>query len=218
MQTDYPILGVPVENVPMGAPKLKPLITVDDYLAMERAAVERHVYLDGEIFAMAGESDAHGIISFNVAISLGVQLKGTPCQGRTKDAKVRSGPIPETGRSKKGMFSYPDILVFCGEPEFHDAHTDVILNPKVIVEILSESTEAFDRGEKFQRLQKHNPTLTDYILISQDKPQVEHFRRQRKGSWSYDTHAGLDASVVIVSIGCTLKLADVYDRVVFVEG
>jgi Uma2 family endonuclease len=218
MQTEYPILGERVENVPMGAPKLKPRLTVDEYLAMERAAFERHIYFDGEIFAMAGESDAHGIISVNVIVSLGTQLKGTPCQARTKDTKVRSGPIPESGRSKKGMFSYPDILVICGEPEFHDAYTDVILNPKVIVEILSESTEAFDRGEKFQRLQKHNPTLTDYILISQDKPQIEHFRRQRKGSWSYDSHAGLEANVVITSIDCTLKLADVYDRVVFAEG
>jgi Uma2 family endonuclease len=216
MQTDFPILGV--ENVPMGAPKLKPRFTVDEYLAQERAAFERHIYLDGEIFAMAGESLAHGIISVNVVTSLGNQLKGTPCQPLTKDTKVRSGPIPESGRSKKGLFSYPDVLVVCGEIEFHDAHTDIILNPKVIIEILSESTESFDRGEKFKRLRKHNPTLIDYILIEQDEPLIEHFRRQRKGDWSYDSHEGLEASIEIVSIGCTLKLADVYDRVVFPEG
>jgi Uma2 family endonuclease len=218
MQTGFPILGEPVENVPMGAPKLKPRFTVDEYLAQERAALERHIYLDSEIFAMAGESNAHAIISANVIAELVMQLKGKPCQARTKDTKVRSGPIPETGRSRKGLFSYPDALVICGEPEFHDAHTDIILNPKVIIEILSESTEAFDRGEKFQRLQKHNPTLTDYILISQDKPQIEHFRRQRKSGWSYDSCEGLEASLEIASIGCTLKLADVYDRVVFAEG
>jgi Uma2 family endonuclease len=144
-----------------------------------------------------------------------LQLKGKPCQARTKDTKVRSGPIPLSGHSRKGLFSYPDVLVICGEPEFHDAHRDVILNPKVIVEMLSESTEAFDRGEKFKRLQKHNSTLTDYILIAQDKPQIEHFRRPRKGKWPHDVHTGLDAEVVIVSIGCSLKLADVYDRVKF---
>ncbi len=217
MLTEFPILGVPVENVPMRA-RNEARFTVDEYLAMERAVLERHIYLDGEIFAMAGESDAHGIISVNVVALLVIQLKGKPCQARTHNAKVRSGPIPETGRSRKGLFSYPDVLVVCGEVEYHDAHTDVILNPKAIFEILSESTEAFDRGEKFKRLQKYNPTFTDYILISQDTPQIVHFRRQRKGNWPSDSYAGLDASVEIASIGCTLKLADVYDRVVFAEG
>jgi Uma2 family endonuclease len=215
MQTEFPTLEATVENGPMGAPKLQPRYTVDEYLALERAADERHVYLDGEIVAMAGESNNHGIISFNVVTALGSQLKGTRCQGRTKDTKVRSGPIPETGRGKKGLFSYPDILVICGEVEFHDAHKDVILNPKVIIEILSESTEAFDRGEKFKRLQKWNPTLTDYVLISQDEPHIEHFAKPRKGAWAYQLFAGLDAEIKIKSIGCTLNLADVYDRVVF---
>src|SRR6185369_9122332 len=122
-----------------------------------------------------GESDAHGDISVNVVASLVPQLKNSPCRARTKETKVRSGPIPETGRSRKGLFSYPDILVICGEIEHHDSHRDVILNPKVIIEVLSDSTEAFDRGAKFERYQKYNPTLTDYVLISQDKPQIEQF-------------------------------------------
>ena len=169
MQTEFPTLGVSVKDVPTGAPKLKPRYTVDEYLAKERAAFERHTYLDGEIIAMAGESDRHGIISVNIIVALGNQLKGKPCQVRTKDTKVRSGPIPESGRGQKGLFSYPDILIVCGEREFHDAHQDIILNPKAIIEILSESTEAFDRGEKFQRLQQHNPSLTDYVLVAQDQ-------------------------------------------------
>lgn len=197
------------------APKLEKRYTVDEYLAMERAAEERHIYLDGEIFAMAGESDWHGLITVNVIYSLEGQLRKGPCQLRTKDTKVRSGPVPESGRGTKGMFSYPDILVVCGEREFHDSHKDIVLNPKVIVEVLSKSTEAFDRGEKFTRLQQYNPTLTDYILISQDKPQVEHFQRKSEGGWGYDIHAGLDAVASIDSIKCTLKLADVYDRVTF---
>ena len=199
----------------MGAPKLQPRYTVDEYLAMERAAEERHIYLDGEIIAMAGESLSHGRISVNVVASLVAQLKGKPCEVLTKDTKVRSGPIPMPGRSRKGLFSYPDILVVCGEIEFHDSHRDVILNPKVIIEGLSESTEAFDRGGKFKKLQNHNPTLTDYVLISQDKPQIEHFRRKSDGEWSYRLHSGLKASVAIASIRCTLKLTDVYDRVKF---
>lgn len=199
----------------MGLPKTQPMYTIDDYLTLERRSEERHEYLDGQIFAMAGESGEHGIISVNLVIALGSQLKGTPCQARTKDTKIRSGPAPVARRNTSGLFSYPDLVVVCGEPEYHDAHTDVLLNPKVIMEVLSESTEAFDRGEKFTRYQLWNPTFTEYLLVSQDQPQIEHFSRQADGSWSYQRHAGLETSIHIPSIHCTLKLADVYDRITF---
>jgi Uma2 family endonuclease len=189
--------------------------TVEQYLTFERAADERHVYLDGEVFAMAGESDPHGIITVNVVITLGSQLMGNPCGLRSKDTKVRSGLGPLSGHSVKGMFSYPDITVICGEPEYHDVKKDVVLNPKAIIEVLSPSTEAFDRGETFTRYRAWNPTLTDYLLVSQDKPQVEHFAKQANRSWSYRDYTGLDASVPIASIGCTLRLVIVYDRIVF---
>lgn len=198
-------------------PLSKPLATVDEYLALERAAFERNIYVDGEIFAMAGESPVHADVSSNLLILVGTQLKGTPCRARTKDTKVRSGFAPMSGHGTKGLFSYPDIVVICGEPEYHDAHKDIILNPKAILEVLSPSTEAFDRGEKFTRLQTCNPTLTDYVLVSQDRAQIEHYQRQPDGEWSYRLRMGLDATVAIASIGCTLKLADVYDRVVFRE-
>ena len=120
-----------------------------------------------------------------------------------------------SGHSTRGVFSYPDIVVICGEQEFHDAYTDVVLNPTTIFEVLSPATEAFDRGEKFKRYQIHNPTLREYVLVSQDKPEVEIFTRQADGSWSYHRHAGLDATVALPAIQCTLKLTDVYDRVVF---
>jgi Uma2 family endonuclease len=199
----------------MGLPQPKSLFTVDEYLAFERKADERHYYLDGEIFAMAGENDAHGIITVNVVVTLGSQLKGSPCQARTKDTKVRSGPIPESGRLSRGLFTYPDILVVCGEPEYHDAFTDVILNPAAILEVLSPSTEAFDRGEKFNRLQTWNPTLRDFLLVSQDQARIEHYSRQADGSWSYQRHVGLETEFAISSIRCTLKVADVYDRIKF---
>jgi Uma2 family endonuclease len=197
--------------------KSKSAYTIDQYLAIERASKERHYYLDGKIYHMAGESPAHGEISVNLVVMLGNQVRGTPCRVRTKDTKVCSGPILSAGETTRGLFSYPDVAVICGEPEYHDALRDVVLNPKVIVEVLSESTEAFDRGEKFTRFQTWNPTLTDYVLITQDHPQIEHFTRQADGSWSYRLTTGLDARVVIPSISCTLNLADVYERVVFAE-
>jgi Uma2 family endonuclease len=199
----------------MGQPKHKPYYTVDQYLTIERASPDRHYYLDGEIYAMASESGEHGDISVNALISLGNQLKGKPCRARTKDTKVRSGPTPLSGHGTAGMFSYPDILVIYGEPEYHDAFEDVTLNPKVIIEVLSPSTEAFDRGEKFTRYQTWNPTLRDYILVSQDRAQIEQFTLQEDGKWTYQRHVGLDANVTIASICCVLKLVDVYDRVVF---
>jgi Uma2 family endonuclease len=203
----------------MGLPKPKPqsAFTVDRYLAIERASQERHYFLDGEIYAMAGESLAHGYISVNLVASIAIQLRGTICAVFTKDTKVRSGPILSAGETAQALFSYPDIVVICGEPEYHNAIQDVVLNPKVIVEVLSESTEAFDRGEKFTRLQTWNPTLTDYLLVSQDRPQVEHYTRQPDGTWSYRRTTGREASVEIASICCTLKLAEVYERVAFAE-
>jgi Uma2 family endonuclease len=199
----------------MSMPKLKPKCTVDQYLAMERGSAERNIYLDGDIYAMAGESDAHADISLNLAGIFYNQLRGKRCRARTKDTKVRSGDTPMLGRSTSGMFSYPDVVVICGEPEYHDANKEVVLNPTAIVEVLSTSTEAFDRGEKFTRYQTWNTTLTDYVLVSQDKPQIEHFVRDKDGTWSYRRYTGLESSLVIASIGCTLKLAEVYERVSF---
>jgi Uma2 family endonuclease len=200
----------------MRVPKSHPY-TVDEYLAPERASDGRHEYLDGKIYAMAGESGEHGDISANLVATLVNQLKGTSCRARPKDTKVRSGPIPMTGQNIKGMFSYPDVVVVCGKPEYHDAIRDVILNPAAIVEVLSESTEAFDRGEKFKRFQKWNPTLTEYLLVAQDQPHIEHFSRQSDGTWSYQLYTGLESTVPILSIHCTLKLVDVYDRISFAE-
>ena len=199
----------------MGQPEPKPRFTVDEYLEMERKSEDRHIYLDGEIFAMAGESQSHGRVTVNLVKITATQLEGGPCEPYTKDVKVRSGPVPMPGQSRKGLFSYPDIVVVCGEAEYHDAHEDVLLNPKVIFEALSPSTEAFVRGVKFNRLSAHNPSLSDYILVSQDKPQIEHFSRAADGGWSYQCYTGLDTLLRVPSIDCDLKLAEVYARVKF---
>jgi Uma2 family endonuclease len=198
----------------MAIRKSELLYTIEEYLEMERQAEERHEYLDGYIILMSGESDAHGEISANLSFLIGLQLRGTPCRMRIKDTKVRSGPTPRPG-SRKGLFSYPDFVVICGERQFHDEHTDVVLNPTVIIEVLSESTESFDRGEKFLRYQLWSPTLSDYLLVSQARPALEHFIRQADGSWSYHLYSGLDQRLFINSINCELRLVDVYERVVF---
>ena len=198
----------------MAIRKSELLYTIEEYLAMEREAEERHEYLDGYILAMSGESEAHGEISTNIAVTIGSQLRGTPCRMRIKDTKVRSGPTPHLG-SRKGLFSYPDFVVICGEPKYHDKHTDVVLNPTVIIEVLSASTERFDRGEKFLRYQEWSPTLSDYLLVSQTRPAVEHFIRQQDGSWSYHLYSGLDQVFFIKPINCELRLSDVYERVEF---
>ena len=202
----------------MGLPKTVTLLTVDEYLTMERAAEERHQYLDGQLFAMPGESDEHGDISMNVSGLFHAHLRGKRCRPRGSNSKIRSGPpAPVSGKRMKGMFSYPDVVVICGEVEYHDRFKDVIVNPTAIVEVLSKSTESFDRGEKFTRYQIWNPTLRDYVLMSQDKPQIEHFHRLPDGAWKYRLYAGLKASVKLPTIQFTLKLAEVYERVAFPE-
>ncbi len=157
-------------------------------------------FLDGVVYKMAGESDEHGEISVNIGGELRTQLKGKDCRARLKDTKVRSGPIPNLRNATKGLCCYPDVVVICGERQFHDSHRDVMLNPTVIIEILSPATEAFDRGEKFDRYQCWNPTLSDYLLVSQDQSKIEHFIRQSDGSWSYFVYRGLHSKVPLKSI------------------
>lgn len=200
----------------MTAPKTRrSYYSVEEYLAIERSTDERYEYWDGEIYAMAGESPAHGTININLIGELFSQLKGSSCLMWAKDRKVRSGPAPGEGRTTKGFYSYPDLVVVCGTPEWHDERQDVLLNPKVIIEVLSDSTESFDANEKLRRYQLWNPSLTDYLLVAQTAPVVYHYTRQTDGGWSYYTYQGLDERFEIKAIGCTLSLQDVYDRISF---
>jgi len=187
--------------------------SLEEYLELERKADERSEFIDGEIYAMAGESGRHGEISMNLAGIIQNQLRGTDCRGRVKDTKIKSGALKE--RFGKGMISYPDLVVICGEPKYHDKHKDVVLNPAVIIEVLSESTEEFDRGIKFTRYRNFNDTLTDYVLVSQDEPHVEHYIRQNSGDWLLKEYYALVAEFRINSIHCLLQLAEVYERVDF---
>jgi Uma2 family endonuclease len=204
------------ETTPMPLLHAQLLSTVEEYLALERASEERHEYLDGQIYAMAGESLAHGDICANLVITLGVQLRGSPCRVLTKDTKVRSGPLPKPRQIFKGLFSYPDLVIVCGELQFHDHYRDVLLNPTVIIEVLSPNTEAFDRGEKFRRYRLFNPSLSDYVLVAQDQPLIEHFVRQNQDQWLLAASVSeLSGRMTLASIQCTLQLAEVYDRLVF---
>jgi Uma2 family endonuclease len=201
----------------MSLPRERMIYSIEEYLELERASAERHEYLDGEIFEMAGESPAHGTICTNLTASVHRQLLGTPCQAFAKDTKVRSGPALQSRPAIKGLFSYPDLVVVCGELKFHDGHQHVITNPKVIVEVLSPATERFDRGMKWMRYQSWLPDLADYVVVSQERPRIEDFHRREEGQWIYSQAMGLDRVLQLTSIGCTLKLSDVYDRVEFPE-
>jgi Uma2 family endonuclease len=157
--------------------------------------------IDGRIYAMAGETPAHGAICTNLTRIISTHLLGSPCQVFSKDMKVRSGPVPELGQTAKGLYPYPDLLVVCGDLEFHGEHRDVLLNPAVIIEVLSPATEAFDRGEKWARYQTWLPELTDYLLISQTKPRIDHFHRRAGGEWLYSLVNNLEVTLRLDYIG-----------------
>jgi Uma2 family endonuclease len=205
------------------APTRQPYrFTVEEYLAFERASEERHEYLDGVIYAMAGsassqvmagESEDHGTICTNLGGLLFAQLRGTPCRAFSKDTKVRCGPY--RSHTREGLYAYPDLVVVCGPGEYHDQARDVLLNPTVIVEVLSPSTEAIDRGDKLHRYRRWLPTLTDYVLVAQDRPVIDHHHRTTAGQWELEILEGLDAHLHLRSINCTVPLAEVYERIVF---
>lgn len=182
-------------------------LNFEEWLEGERASLEgRSEYVSGEIFAMTGASAAHNAIVVNIARELSIQMKGRPCQVYANDMKVR------VHRADAGK--YPDLIGLCGEQQFQDGRRDVLLNPSLIVEVLSDSTEAYDRGNKFA-IYRQIPSLKDYLLVSQHQVQVELFSRGDNGRWTLADFSALTDSVPLPSIGCTLSLAEVYDKVAF---
>ncbi len=181
--------------------------TPEEYLSLERTAAYKSEYLAGEIFAMAGASLRHNIIAANLVRLLGNAFQGRPCLAVASDMRVRV--------AASGLYTYPDVVAVCGKPKFADAdvHQDTLLNPTVIFEILSPSTENYDRGKKFTHYQQI-PTLTDYVLVTQDEPRVEHFARQGSG-WFMTTISTLDETLAIASIDSDLPLAAIYQNVEF---
>lgn len=177
-------------------------LTPEEYLAFERKATMKHEYLNGQIVAMSGASFAHNFLTMNVANQLYNQLIGGECQVAASDMRVKA--------TQTGSYFYPDVVI-CGEPRAEDDTFDTLLNPTLIVEILSPSTETYDKGEKFEHYQQIT-SLKDYILISQDKVYVEHYRRQ-ENEWLQTEFSELEDVLLLCSVGCELRLPDVYRRV-----
>ncbi|HYU33556.1 MAG TPA: Uma2 family endonuclease [Thermoanaerobaculia bacterium] len=187
------------------APIQKTYLSAVEYLALERQAEIKSEYIDGEMVAMTGGTWLHGVIIGNLVFALKRRLQDTPCTVIPNDVKVRASP---------GIYAYPDVLVVCGEPLIEDGEGDVLLNPVLIVEVLSPTTESYDRGRKFENYQTLD-SLKEYVLVAQDRPRVEHYLRQDGHVWLYTDVSGLDSSVAFSSIGCEVALAEIYDKVTF---
>jgi len=181
-------------------------MTTEEYLALERKSKTKHEFYAGRAFAMAGTSSVHSTICFNLARILGNALLGKPCQPFGMDLRLKV--------SVNGLYTYPDVMVVCGEPLFEDAHGDTLLNPTVIFEVLSASTEAYDRGRKFAMYAALD-SLAGYVLVTQDQMRVEHFAREGVDDWHLTAYKAPTDTVGLVSIGCNPTLAEIYGRVEF---
>lgn len=190
------------------ASQAKQRFTPEEYLALEREADYKSEYLSGEIFAITrwvpGASYRHNLIVANVVIGLGGQLQGGPCRVVASDLRVRVNAT--------GLYTYPDAIVICGEARFGDDHRDTLLNPAVVIEVLSSSTEAYDRGEKFAHYRRLE-SLQDYVLIAQDRHRIEHYARHQNQQWLLTEAGDLAHALPLTSIGCDLALREVYDQV-----
>ena len=180
-------------------------LTEEEYLAIERAAEFKSEFLNGEMFARAGVSYRHAKLQKNLLVELSNRLGGD-CEALSSDLRVKV--------SASGMYTYPDVSVNCGEPLFSDANGDILINPIVICEVLSPSTESYDRGLKFQHYRTID-SLKDYILVDQDKILIEHFTRQAGNVWTLRDYRQLDEELKIDSVSVSIPLRGIYNRVKF---
>ena len=190
----------------MGLAQPLPHYDEDEYLQMERQAASRHEFLDGLVYAMAGESPNHSRICVNLTREVSTALKRRNCEAFSPNMKVRTG--------QGGLYSYPDLSVVCGESRFHDLYRDVLLNPIVIFEVLSPSTAAYDEGEKFLRYQTID-SLRAYVLVSQTLAFIRLYERDNDGNWRETTIRGLDGVLHLEVLDCAIPLAEIYDRIEF---
>lgn len=180
------------------------LMTPDEYLAMERASEYRHEYYQGEITDMTGASRRHNLIVANVLANLHGQLRNRLCEVYANDMRVKV--------SASGLYTYPDVIVVCGEAQFEDNEFDTLLNPTVIIKVLSDSTEEYDRGKKFARYRKLD-SLLDYLLIAQDRMHVEQFTRQQNDTWLFSEAEQPTAVIRLASVDSELRLETIYEKV-----
>jgi Uma2 family endonuclease len=179
--------------------------TPQEYLSLERKSLTKHEYHDGEISAMAGTTREHSLIGGNLARAIGNQFEDRPCEVHTSDLRVSV--------SEPGVYTYPDVVAVCGEPRFLDNELDTLLNPTVIAEVLSESTEAYDRGAKFRNYRRI-PSLREYVLVAQDRMSVERYTRQGD-DWIFSELTEPDQALRLESIGCDVPLKAIYSKVQF---
>ena len=175
---------------------------------LEREHEERHEYFDGELFAMSGASRRHNLIVTNLVRELSLHLKDRPCEVYSSDMRVK---VDVTG-----LYTYPDVVIACETPQCEDEQVDTLLNPTVVIEVLSESTEGYDRGKKFEHYRKL-PSLRAYVLVAQDAFHVEQYVRQEAGQWLLTEATGPEATLPVEAVGAVLELAEVYDKVSFDE-
>ena len=186
-------------------PKTK--LTPEEYLELERNSEERHEFLDGEIFALAGADRNHNIIVRNLDDELNQKLKDKKCEAYAGNLRVFA-----PGGSE--FYAYPDLVVVCGEPQFQDDVPDTLLNPILIVEVLSETTEAYDRGRKFKHY-RGIYSLEEYILVSHDEARIEKYIRTGDDLWLLSESVGMETKIWFEIIDCTISLSEVYDKVDF---
>jgi Uma2 family endonuclease len=177
-------------------------------LAIERESAYKSEYFNGETFAMSGGTKQHNLITVNVSSSLHAQLRKRPCAVYSSDQRVKV--------SATGLYTYPDISVVCGEAKFDDAQQDTLLNPTVIIEVLSKSTDGYDRNEKFAHYRKLE-SLAEYALIAQKRRHVEHYTKRPDGDWLLSETDNLEQTIFLPSIGCALSLLDAYEKVDLAE-
>ena len=186
----------------------KAKITVQEYLAMERVSEIKHEFYDGDIFDMTGGTPAHSLIASNIIREAGNALKSRPCVVFNSDLRVKVNP--------SGLYTYPDVTIVCGQQQFDDDQRDTLVNPTVIVEVLSKSTAIYDRGAKSKQFRKIE-SLQALILVEQDSPVVEVYRRQPEGNWLLTEATDLSESIAIQPLGISIPLSEIYRNVTFPE-
>lgn len=186
--------------------QLKTLVSPEEYLRLERQAEYKSEYLNGEIFAMTGASRNHNLITVNISRELSQQLKGRPCEVYSADMRVKV--------LWNGLYTYPDVAVVCGEPKFEDNQIDTLLNPTVLFEVLSPSTERYDRIAKSSYYRTID-SLKEHLLVAQDEVRLEQYVRQADGQWLLFEYLTLESTVRLDSLESSLLLRDVYDRINF---
>ena len=180
----------------------KQKFTIEEYLELENASDEKHEYYQGEIFAMSGTKQEHDVVTMNLYRDLGNKLRGKPCRPRSSEARIHI--------KNNSLFTYPDVSIVCGEPEYLNDDEFNLLNPSVIIEVLSPSTKSYDRGDKF-KLYRAIPTLREYILIDPEKISIEAFYINGQGEWALREYANMNDTLSILTVGVTLPLTDIYE-------